>query len=40
MKKKTEGNKKIKKRLKELSNLIKIHNHHYHTKDQPLITDW
>ena len=40
MKKKTEGNKKIKKRLKELSNLIKIHNHHYHTKDSPMISDW
>ena len=29
----------ILKRLKELADLIKKHNHHYHTLDKPEITD-
>ena len=31
--------KKIKKRLKELSFLIKKHNKYYHEEDKPLISD-
>ena len=31
---------KIIKRLNELNNLINEHNHHYHTKDKPIINDW
>ncbi len=30
---------KVIKRLKELSFLIKKHNHHYHSQDKPIITD-
>ena len=30
----------ITKRIGELANLINKHNHHYHTKDKPIIDDW
>ena len=40
MNKKKGQQQKIINRLKKLSNLINKHNHHYHTKDQPLIDDW
>ena len=39
MNKDSGDNKKIIKRLKELSRLINKHNHHYHNEDKPEITD-
>jgi NAD-dependent DNA ligase (contains BRCT domain type II) len=36
---KKEDLKKIKKRLKELAKLIKLHNVHYHQNDKPIISD-
>ena len=40
MSKEDEKQKKIIKRLIELAELINKHNHHYHTKDKPIIEDW
>ena len=40
MNKKSEDNKIIIKRLNELADLIDKHNINYHTKDQPIISDW
>ena len=34
-----DNEEEIKKRLKELSNLIKKHNYNYHTLDNPKISD-
>ena len=36
---KKEDLKQIKKRLKELAELIKLHNVHYHQNDKPIISD-